>query len=47
MALFHVGEHHEAMRLLPALLAESSEDEGVRQYRAAIASYAKDLTERV
>ncbi|WP_433546478.1 tetratricopeptide repeat protein [Streptomyces sp. CA-294286] len=47
MALFNVGEHHEAMQLLLALLAESSDDEGVRQYRAAIAHYAKDLTEVV
>ncbi|MFF0744339.1 tetratricopeptide repeat protein [Streptomyces sp. NPDC004111] len=47
MALYNVGESHEGMRLLLGLLAETSEDEGVRQYRAAIEYYAKDLTETV
>ncbi|MFF4078070.1 tetratricopeptide repeat protein [Streptomyces sp. NPDC001777] len=43
MALFNTGEHHEAMRLLLELLATSSEDPYVRQYRAAIEYYARDL----
>ncbi|MFI0978315.1 tetratricopeptide repeat protein [Streptomyces sp. NPDC021093] len=45
MALYNVGEAHEGMQLLLHLLTESSEDPGVRQYRAAINHYAKDLTE--
>lgn len=47
MALFNTGEHHEAMRLLLELLATSSEDPYVRQYRAAIEHYARDLHETV
>ncbi|MGW1844911.1 tetratricopeptide repeat protein [Streptomyces sp. NPDC001966] len=47
MALFNTGEHHEAMRLLLELLATSSEDPYVRQYRAAIEYYARDLHETV
>ncbi|MEU8887010.1 tetratricopeptide repeat protein [Streptomyces sp. NPDC048442] len=47
MALYNVGEAHEGMQLLLHLLTESSEDAGVRQYRAAINHYAKDLTETV
>ncbi|MCX5200316.1 tetratricopeptide repeat protein [Streptomyces sp. NBC_00237] len=44
MALFNTGEAHEGMRLLLRLLAETSDDASVRQYRAAIEYYAKDLT---
>ncbi|MFG3530216.1 tetratricopeptide repeat protein [Streptomyces sp. NPDC047917] len=47
MALFNTGEHHEAMRLLLELLATSSTDPYVRQYRAAIEHYARDLRETV
>jgi tetratricopeptide (TPR) repeat protein len=47
MALYNVGEAHEGMRLLLNLLAETSQDAGVRQYRPAIEFYAKDLTETV
>ncbi|MEE1770738.1 tetratricopeptide repeat protein [Streptomyces sp. JV185] len=43
MALFNTGEHHEAMRLLLELLAAGSTDPCVRQYRAAIEHYARDL----
>ncbi|MFJ6696440.1 tetratricopeptide repeat protein [Streptomyces sp. NPDC091272] len=45
MALYNVGQAHEGMQLLLHLLAETSEDAGVRQYRAAIGYYAKDLDE--
>ncbi|MEU1123353.1 tetratricopeptide repeat protein [Streptomyces sp. NPDC005899] len=45
MALFNTGEHHEAMRLLLCLLAASSGDPHVQQYRAAIEHYATDLTQ--
>lgn len=44
MALFNTGEHHEAMRLLLHLTATTSEDPQVQRYRAAIESYAADLT---
>ncbi|MFI5803629.1 tetratricopeptide repeat protein [Streptomyces sp. NPDC051561] len=47
MALYNVAESHEAMQLLLGLLAESSEDPGVRRYRPAIEYYARDLTETV
>ncbi|GAA2423854.1 tetratricopeptide repeat protein [Streptomyces pulveraceus] len=47
MALFNTGEHHEAMRLLLELLAAGSTDPSVRQYRAAIEHYARDLHETV
>ncbi|WP_406500835.1 tetratricopeptide repeat protein [Streptomyces sp. NBC_01590] len=47
MALFNTGEHHEAMRLLLELLATSSTDPQVRQYREAIEHYARDLHETV
>ncbi|WP_189539914.1 tetratricopeptide repeat protein [Streptomyces gelaticus] len=47
MALFNTGEHHEAMRLLLQLLAAGSTDPSVRQYRAAIEHYARDLNETV
>ncbi|MEU4502055.1 tetratricopeptide repeat protein [Streptomyces sp. NPDC024089] len=47
MALFNTGEHHEAMRLLLELLATSSTDPYVAQYRAAIEHYARDLRETV
>ncbi|WP_411082960.1 tetratricopeptide repeat protein [Streptomyces sp. cmx-18-6] len=43
MALFHTGEHHEAMRLLLRLLASTSDDRHVQRYRSAIEHYAKDL----
>ncbi|WP_370373797.1 tetratricopeptide repeat protein [Catenulispora sp. GP43] len=43
MALYNVGEHHEAMRTLLEVLAATSSDAGVQGYRAAIEHYAKDL----
>lgn len=43
MALFNTGEHHASTRLLLELLAGTSEDPTVRQYRGAIEHYAKDL----
>lgn len=43
MSLFNTGEHEESMRLLLTLLADTSTDAGVRDYRAAIAFYAEDL----
>ncbi|MEV5971395.1 tetratricopeptide repeat protein [Streptomyces sp. NPDC051921] len=43
MALYNTGEHHDAVRLLLRLLAETSDDPHVRQYHEAIAHYAEDL----
>jgi tetratricopeptide (TPR) repeat protein len=43
MALYNVGEHHEAMRTLLELLAATSSDSGIQDYRRAIEHYAKDL----
>jgi len=43
MALYNAGEHHEAMRILLDLLATTSQDPSVQQYRRAISLYAKDL----
>lgn len=43
MALYNTGGHHEATGLLLTLLAETSEDPRVRQYRRAITHYAQDL----
>ncbi|MFF2961515.1 tetratricopeptide repeat protein [Streptomyces sp. NPDC057963] len=43
MALFNTGEHHESTQLLLRLLAATSEDPHVRQYRKAIEHYAQDL----
>ncbi|WP_406065538.1 tetratricopeptide repeat protein [Streptomyces sp. NBC_01077] len=43
MALYNTGRHHESTRLLLRLLAATSEDPSVRQYRRAIEHYAEDL----
>ncbi|WP_049578744.1 tetratricopeptide repeat protein [Streptomyces sp. SBT349] len=43
MALYNTGEHHEAMRLLLTLLADTSTDPEIRSYREAIEMYARDL----
>ncbi|KNE80174.1 MULTISPECIES: tetratricopeptide repeat protein [Streptomyces] len=43
MALYNTGEHHEAMHLLLDLLAATSRDPSVQEYRRAIALYAGDL----
>ncbi|GAA3507177.1 tetratricopeptide repeat protein [Streptomyces showdoensis] len=43
MALYNTGRHHDSARLLLRLLAETSDDPFVRQYRKAIAYYAEDL----
>ncbi len=43
MALYNSGEHHEAMRILLHLLATTSQDASVQEYRRAIALYAGDL----
>ncbi|MEE1807394.1 tetratricopeptide repeat protein [Streptomyces sp. BE133] len=45
MALYNTGEHHESVQLLLRLLAATSEDPHVRQYRRAIEHYAQDLHE--
>ncbi|MEU8828099.1 tetratricopeptide repeat protein [Streptomyces sp. NPDC048636] len=45
MALYNTGHHHDAIRLLLTLLAETSDDPSVRSYRRAIAHYAQDLDE--
>ncbi|MDF3142173.1 MULTISPECIES: tetratricopeptide repeat protein [unclassified Streptomyces] len=47
MALFNTNQHHEAMQILLKLLATTSEDPYVRQYRRAIETYAQDLNDTV
>lgn len=42
-ALFNTEQHHEAMRILLRLLATTSQDAYVQQYRRAIEHYARDL----
>lgn len=43
MALYNTGEHHEAMDILLRLIASTSQDPSVRQYRPAIEHYAAGL----
>ncbi|MFB7590136.1 tetratricopeptide repeat protein [Streptomyces sp. NPDC056169] len=43
MALYNTGQHHESVRTLLRLLAATSEDPSVREYRKAIEYYAEDL----
>ncbi|MFD6415031.1 tetratricopeptide repeat protein [Streptomyces sp. NPDC060194] len=43
MALYNTGGHHEAMGELLTLLAATSSDPSVREYRRAIEFYARDL----
>lgn len=43
MALYNVGEHHEAMSTLLEVLAATSSDPDIQGYRPAIEHYAKDL----
>jgi tetratricopeptide (TPR) repeat protein len=43
MALYNVGRHHDATRLLLRLVAASSTAPNVASYRAAIEYYAQDL----
>jgi tetratricopeptide (TPR) repeat protein len=43
MALFNLDEHHEAMQLLLRLVAATSQDPYVQQYRRAITQYSEDL----
>ncbi|GAB2741058.1 hypothetical protein GCM10027072_40880 [Streptomyces bullii] len=43
MASYNTGDHHEAMRILLKLLADTSEDPHLRLYRRAIEHYAEDL----
>ncbi|WP_406398593.1 tetratricopeptide repeat protein [Streptomyces sp. NBC_00879] len=45
MALFNTGDHHEAMQILLRLLATTSQDTYVQQYRRSIEQYSKDLNE--
>lgn len=45
MALYNVGEHREATRLLLENLAETSEDPGISTYAEAISFYAGRLDE--
>ncbi|MFJ8075354.1 tetratricopeptide repeat protein [Streptomyces sp. NPDC096176] len=47
MALFNTNQHHEAMQILLKLLATTSDDPYVRQYRRAIETYAQDLDDTV
>ncbi|MGW2305264.1 tetratricopeptide repeat protein [Streptomyces sp. NPDC001809] len=43
MALYNTGRHHESTSLLLRLLAATSQDPSVQQYRGAIDHYAGDL----
>ncbi|MFE0648682.1 tetratricopeptide repeat protein [Streptomyces sp. NPDC059534] len=43
MALYNTGRHHDSVRLLLRLLAATSDDPSVREYRPAIEHYAEDL----
>lgn len=43
MALYNTGQHHESVRTLLRLLAATSDDPSVREYRQAIEHYAEDL----
>ncbi|MEU8678841.1 tetratricopeptide repeat protein [Streptomyces sp. NPDC048560] len=45
MALYNIGEHHEAMEILLRLVATTSTDPYVARYRRAIELYAGDLDE--
>lgn len=45
MALYNIGEHHEAMGILLRLVASTSTDPYVTRYRPAIEHYAADLDE--
>jgi len=45
MTLFNLERHEEAMRLLLVQLAETTQDEGIAQYRRAIRYYADRLRE--
>lgn len=47
MALFNVGQHHEAMQILLRLLAGTSGDAALQQYTRAIRHYAEDLNATV
>lgn len=43
MALYNVGEHHEAVRTLLETLAVTTSDADIQRYRPAIEHYARDL----
>ncbi|MFJ6348030.1 tetratricopeptide repeat protein [Streptomyces sp. NPDC092046] len=43
MALYNTGRHHDSTRILLRLLAQTSTDPFVREYREAIEYYAEDL----
>ncbi|WP_150266797.1 tetratricopeptide repeat protein [Paenibacillus tepidiphilus] len=45
MALHNLGEHSEAMELLLQLVAQTSEDPGIRSYHKAILFYSDKLDE--
>lgn len=45
MALYNLGEHREAMRLLLSIIAETSTDESIAAYKKAIAFYSERLDE--
>ncbi|UGY92396.1 tetratricopeptide repeat protein [Streptomyces gobiensis] len=45
MALFNTEDHHEAMQILLRLLATTSQDPHVQQYRRPIEQYSRDLSE--
>ncbi|MNP86275.1 hypothetical protein D3C76_1864110 [compost metagenome] len=43
MALHNLGAHHEAMEILLKLLAETSADQGIKDYSKAISFYSDKL----
>lgn len=47
MALFNTNHHHEAMRILLKIIATTSDDPRIREYRPAIEHYAQDLDQTV
>ncbi len=45
MSLYNLGEHREAMRLLLSIIAETSMDESILEYKKAIVFYSERLDE--
>lgn len=45
MALYNVGDHHEAMKRLLRIIADTSEDVSIRGYTRAITFYSDKLDE--
>ncbi|MFD5074466.1 tetratricopeptide repeat protein [Streptomyces sp. NPDC058371] len=47
MALFNTSHHHDAMQILLKIIATTSNDPYIRQYRRAIEHYGADLNDTV